>query len=168
MTDDDNYDFWHPGEPDLYKDMEDDERIATTICHIAGMVICFVIMLGLCAMCSSCTTTQYIPVIEHHTDTLTVTKYERDSIYVHDSTTVKEKGDTVIIERWHTQYRDRWYHDSIYVSKTDTVPAPYPVETIKEVEKELSWWQQTQMYAGDVLMVALLASLLWFFVVKRR
>lgn len=156
MTDYDNYDFWNPGEPDLYKDMEEDERIATTICHIAGMVICFVIMLGLCAMCSSCTTTQYIPVIEHHTDTLIQTKVQHDSIYVHDSTIV-EKGDSIIkIEHWHTKYVDREVHDTTYISKTDSIPAPYPVETIKEVEKQLSWWQKTLMWLG-VAMIGIIA-----------
>ena len=160
MTDYDNYDFWNPGEPDLYKDMEDDERIATAICHIAGMVICFVIMLGLCAMCSSCTTTQYIPVIEHHTDTLRQVTVRHDSVMVHDSIHVSEKGDTVRIERWHTQYRDREVHDTTYISKTDTVPAPYPVETIKEVEKPLSWWQKTLMWLG-VAMIGIIAVWIW-------
>ena len=160
MTDYDNYDFWNPGEPDLYKDMEDDERIATAICHIAGMVICFVIMLGLCAMCSSCTTTQYIPVIEHHTDTLIQTKVQKDSIYVHDSTIV-EKGDSIIkIEHWHTKYVDREVHDTTYVSKTDTIPAPYPVETIKEVDKPLAWWQKTLMWLG-VAMIGIIAVWIW-------
>lgn len=160
MTDYDNYDFWNPGEPDLYKDMEEDERIATTICHIAGMVICFVIMLGLCAMCSSCTTTQYIPVIEHHTDTLIQAKVQHDSIYVHDSTIV-EKGDSIIkIEHWHTKYVDREVHDTTYISKTDSIPVPYPVETIKEVEKPLSWWQKTLMWLG-VAMIGIIAVWIW-------
>lgn len=160
MTDYDNYDFWNPGEPDLYKDLEDEERIATAICHIAGMVICFFILLVLCAMCSSCTTTQYIPVIEHHTDTLIQTKVQKDSIYVHDSTIV-EKGDSIIkIEHWHTKYVDREVHDTTYVSKTDTIPVPYPVETIKEVEKPLAWWQKTLMWLG-VAMIGIIAVWIW-------
>ena len=76
---------------------------------------------------SSCTTTRYIPVIEHATDTLVQRVVERDSIHVHDSICVSEKGDTVKIERWHTQYRDRWHHDSIYIAQHDTIPQPYPV-----------------------------------------
>ena len=76
---------------------------------------------------SGCTTTRYIPVIEHATDTLVQRVVERDSIHVHDSIRVTEKGDTVKIERWHTQYRDRWHHDSVYVAHHDTIPQPYPV-----------------------------------------
>lgn len=145
MTD---YDFWNPGEPDLYKDMGDDERIATTIYHIAGMVICFVIMLGLCAMCSSCTTTQYIPVIEHHTDTLIQTKVQHDSIYINDSTVITEKGDTVKIEKWHTKYVEKQVHDTTYVAKRDSVP--YPVEVVKEVQRPLAKTQITMMVIGFI------------------
>lgn len=76
---------------------------------------------------SGCTTTRYIPIIEHTTDTLVHRVVERDSIHVHDSIHVWEKGDTVTIERWHTQYRDRWHHDSIYIAHHDTIPQPYPV-----------------------------------------
>ena len=157
MTDYDNYDFWNPGEPDLYKDMEDDERIVNTICHIVGMVICFFIMLGLCAMCSSCTTTQYIPVIEHHTDTLIQTKVQHDSIYMHDSTIV-EKGDSIIkIEHWHTKYVDREVRDTIYKSKTDSIP--YPVEVTKEVPAQLTWWQQARMHVGGIVIYGILIIL---------
>ena len=153
-------DFWNPGDPDMYKDLTDEERIATTICHIAGMVICFVIMLGLCAMCSSCTTTQYIPVIEQHTDTVIQTKVLHDSIYINDSTVIIEKGDTVTVERWHTKYVLRELHDTTYISKTDTIPAPYPVETIKEVEKPLAWWQKTLMWMG-VALIGIVAVWIW-------
>ena len=160
--------YWHTGEPDLYKDLDDDERIAASICHIAGVCIAFFIMFALCAMCSSCTTTQYVPVPEYHTDTLIQTKVVHDSIHVKDSTHVERKDSIIKIEHWHTEYIDHAVHDTTYISKTDTVPKPYPVETIKDVEKPLTWWQETQMYAGDVLLAILIASLLWFFVFKRR
>ena len=89
-------------------------------------------------MCS-CKSVEYVPVIERRTDTLVQKVIERDSIRVHDSTIVREAGDTVLIERWHTQFRDRWHHDSIYISKTDSIPVPYPVT--EYVEKPLKWWK---------------------------
>lgn len=153
-------DFWRPGDPDIYENLEDDERIVATICHIAGMIICFVILLGLCAMCSSCTTTKYVPVPEYHTDTLIQTKVVHDSIYINDSTVITEKGDTVTIEKWHTKYALKEVHDTTYISKTDTVPKPYPVETIKEVEKPLAWWQKALMWLG-VIPIILLFAWIW-------
>jgi hypothetical protein len=84
-----------------------------------------------------------------------VTKYERDSIYIHDSTIVREKGDTMLIEKWHTRWRDRWMHDTVYQSRVDSVPKPYPVE--KRVPAELTWWQQTRLHLANILLYALLA-----------
>ena len=158
--------YWHTGDPDLYKDCSDEERIAASICHIVMMILMFLVVLAVMAMCSSCNTTKYIPVPEYHTDTLIVTQHQRDSIWMHDSIRVTEKGDTVRIEKWHTKYVSKEVHDTTYVSKTDSVPQPYPVE--KEVPAELTWWQKTQIYAGDVLLVIVLASLLYFFVLRRR
>jgi hypothetical protein len=75
---------------------------------------------------------------------------------MHDSTIV-EKGDSIIkIEHWHTKYVDREVHDTTYISKTDSIPVPYPVETIKEVEKPLSWWQKTLMWLGVAMVVVIL------------
>ena len=153
-------DFWKPGDPDFYKGMSDEERIAFMICKLVGMVLAVLITILLCAMCTGCTTTQYIPVIEHHTDTLIQTKVQKDSIYVHDSVTVSQKGDTVRIEKWHTKYVEKQVHDTTYVSKTDTVPVPYPVETIKEVAQPLAWWQKTLMWLG-VALIGIIAVWIW-------
>ena len=160
MTDYDNYDFWKPDNPDFYKGMSDEERIVFMICKLVGMVLVVLITILLCAMCSSCTTTQYIPLIEHHTDTLIQTKVQHDSIYINDSTVITEKGDTVTVERWHMKYVLRELHDTTYVSKTDTVPVPYPVETIKEVAQQLAWWQKTLMWLG-VAMIAVFLIWVW-------
>ena len=117
----------------------------------------FVWFLVAVVVLSSCTTTRYIPVIEHTTDTLVQRVVERDSIHVHDSIRVTEKGDTVTIERWHTQYRDRWHHDSIYIARHDTIPQPYPVtEYIERKRTSFEW----SLLAFGVLFI--IASLLFF------
>ena len=103
---------------------------------------------------TGCTTTKYVPIETVRTDTMKVTKYERDSIYIHDSTIVREKGDTMLIEKWHTRWRDRWMHDTLYQSRVDSIPKPYPVE--KRVPAELSWWQQTRLHLANILLYAML------------
>ena len=160
MTDYDNYDFWKPGDTDFYKGMSDEERIAFMICKLVGMVLVVLITILLCAMCTGCTTTQYIPVIEQHTDTLIQTKVVHDSIHVKDSTHVEWKDSIIKIEHWHTEYVDHAVHDTTYISKADTVPKPYPVETIKELEKPLTWWQKALMWLG-VIPVILLFAWIW-------
>ena len=105
---------------------------------------------------SGCTTTKYVPVIEHTTDTLVQRVVERDSIHVHDSIRVSEKGDTVTIERWHTQFRDRWHHDSVYVAKHDTIPQPYPVT--EYVERKRTKFEWMLIIIG---IAALFGGILW-------
>jgi hypothetical protein len=90
---------------------------------------------------TGCTTTKYVPIETVRTDTLKVTKYERDSIYIHNSTIVREKGDTMLIEKWHTRWRDRWMHDTVYQSRVDSVPKPYPVtEYVERKRSKIDWF----------------------------
>ena len=117
---------------------------------LAAMAIAAILLL------TGCTTTKYVPVIDHQTDTLIQRVVERDSIHVHDSIRVTEKGDTIRIERWHTQYRDRWHHDSVYVAKHDTIPQPYPVT--EYVERKRSTIEWGLIFIG---VVALLGGIVW-------
>jgi hypothetical protein len=91
-----------------------------------------------------------VPVIEHRTDTIYQTNHQHDSIYVHDSIMVSQQGDTVKIEKWNTKYVEREVHDTTYISKTDSIPKPYPV--IQEVPAQLTWWQQTRLHLANILL----------------
>ena len=99
---------------------------------------------------SACSTPEVVRVVEHHHDTVTVTGWQRDSIYVHDSVMVTHWGDTVYVDRWHTLWRERIIHDSIRVATRDSIPVPYPVTVTKQVPAPLSWWQRTRIYVGGV------------------
>lgn len=117
------------------------------------------LMMAAALLLTACTTTKVVTVERVRTDTLRLVKQQRDSIYLHDSTYIREKGDTILIERWHTQYRDRLRIDTMYQSRVDSVPVAYPVEV--EVERRLSWWQRTQMYAGDAMLLLLLGGVIY-------
>ena len=144
-------------EREFYKGLSDEERIAAALLRIAYTCITLLVAVLLCALFSGCTTTKYVPVPEYHTDTLRQVTVRHDSVMVHDSIHITEKGDTVRIERWHTQYRDRWRTDTIYKSKRDSIP--YPVEVTKEVPAKLTWWQQTRLHLANIVLwlLALLA-----------
>lgn len=155
MTDyNDPNEFWTDEEREFYKGMSDEERISAAILRIVYTCITLLVAVLLCALLSGCTTTKYVPVPEYHTDTLRISHNTRDSIYVHDSTYIKEKGDTIMIEKWHTQYRDRWRTDTVYQSKRDSIP--YPVEVVKEVPAKLTWWQQTRLHLANIVLWLLL------------
>lgn len=76
----------------------------------------------------ACRSVRYIPVERTHHDSVVTILYQRDSIYQHDSVFIRERADTVLVERWHTKWRDRVIHDTLYMSKADTIRVPVPVE----------------------------------------
>ena len=116
-----------------------------------GMLVAVAVLALL--MCS-CKSVEYVPVIEKevHHDSIYFTKVQRDSVWLHDSISVKEKGDTIRIEKWHTKYIEREVHDTIYQAKRDSIPVPY--EVIKYVEKKLSKTQKGFMTLGIMTLMA--------------
>jgi len=92
-------------------------------------------------LCCGCRTLQYVPVETVRTEYRD--NYIRDSIIRYDSIHVKERGDTVYLERYRYLYKDKIVRDSIFT--TDTIRIPYPVEVPKEVKKPLSGWQHFQL-----------------------
>lgn len=125
---------------------------------------CIVILVALLLV--GCKTKEKVVTVEKvRNDTTYITKHQRDSVWLHDSIHVTEKGDTIRIEKWHTKYVERATHDTLYQATHDTIPQPYPVE--KLVERELSWWQQTRMHLGEALL-ALAGIAVVVFVVRRK
>ena len=102
------------------------------------------------ALCLGGCKTKYVPVERVTTDTLIITKQQRDSIWLHDSVHVFEKqaGDTIFLTttKWHTKYVDRLRIDTIYEAKTDSVV------TIQEVPAKLTWWQQTRLHLANIML----------------
>jgi hypothetical protein len=162
-------DYNNPNDPwfntgyDPYKGLNEKERIKMGCLQGAAFVVLIIMGLLLCAMLSGCTTTKYVQVPVVHNDTTIVTKHQRDSIWLHDSTYVKEKGDTVRIEKWHTKYIEKQVHDTTYIAKVDTIREVFT----NEVEKPLTWWQQTKMHIGAIALY-LLALLIIIWVAKRH
>lgn len=142
-------DYWRR-QDDLYRGISDNERLQAGCLYGLFYIVAVGIAFAVCALFGSCTTTKYVPVIEHRTDTLIQTNLQHDSIYVHDSIMVSQQGDTVRIEKWHTKYVEREVHDTTYISKTDSIPKPYPV--IQEVPAQLTWWQQTRLHLANILL----------------
>lgn len=97
---------------------------------------------------TSCKSIEYVPVETVRTDTVYKSKIIRDSVWLHDSVRVEVKGDSTIIERWHTKYMDRLLVDTVYQSKSDTISVPVPVE------KKLTRWQRVCIDYGKVMMGA--------------
>lgn len=122
----------------------------------------WVILLALAVLCMmSCTTTQYVPVETVRTDSVRIVDVRRDSVYVMDSVIVKSKADTVYVTRWRTEYKEALRVDTFLVERIDTL------NTIVEVEKKLSKWQQTKMDVGAGVLYAV-PILIALFILYRR
>lgn len=117
----------------------------------------YLFFLALLAL-TGCRSTTPTIIHETRTDTLYITKQQRDSIHVRDSVFAKEymKGDTVFVQldRWHTRYVERVQIDTLYQSRTDSVPVPY--EVVKEVN-HLYGWQKWLMWLGGFALLVVLA-----------
>ena len=115
--------------------------------------LCLVILVALLLV--GCKTKERVVTVEKvRNDTTYITKHQRDSVWLHDSIHVTEKGDTIRIEKWHTRYIERLSHDTLYVAKRDSVPVPY--EVTKEVPAKLSSVQVGLMVIGLFAILALI------------
>ena len=110
------------------------------------------------SMIYSCKSVKYIPVettkIEYRDN------FVKDSIFRYDSVFVKDKGDTLILERYKYLYKNRIVKDSIFIN--DTIRVPYPVEVIKHVKSPLTSWQSFQIWCGRFALFALLLACIYF------
>ena len=126
------------------------EGCLLTMLSVTFIALAIALMLSF----SGCTTTRYVPVEHHTTDTVYQSKLQRDSVWLHDSIHVSEKGDTIRIERWRTKYISKEIHDTLYQSVRDSIPVPY--EVIKEVPAKLSSLQTGLMVSGLFAILALI------------
>lgn len=108
----------------------------------------------------SCRSVKYVPVETVKTDSIYINQVQRDSIYRHDSIYIREKGDTVWMEKYKYIYRDKIVRDTMYINRTDTIREPY------QVEKELTRWQQMKLELGGwafgIIITAALIIAGWF------
>lgn len=128
------------------------DKLTKNFIKLEGVLLVILVVL-ICLLFASCTKTEYITVEKVRNDTVWQNHTKHDSIWVHDSIRVTDKGDTVRIEKWHTKYVESIRHDTVYKARTDSVPVPYPVT--KYVEKKLSWFQKTLIGVGILSIMAL-------------
>ena len=128
-----------------------------------AMALVFCLMITLCTGCKTRYITQEVPVIVHERDSI----YKVNTLQVHDTLHTMDsvyhyvKGDTTIIERWHT------IHSINNINRTDTIvqveekeiPVPYPKPY--PVEKELTFWERTRMKAGSLFLLCLVGGALF-------
>lgn len=110
------------------------------------LLLNFIIILLTLAICSGCRTIEYRTLETIRSDTVYIQSAKVDSVIVRDSIFIYQQGDTVLEHRYHYIYKYRDRVDTLYISKTDTISVPYPVE------KQLTKWQRTKVDYGGWAM----------------
>ena len=123
------------------------------ICYIAFL------MLILLSSCRTITKVVEVPVIK----TEYIVKEKTDSILIHDSIDRVIKNDSVIIDRWHTQYKYINRVDTIM--KTDTITQTVTVpETV--VEYRVSKVQKFFIWIGVITLILIILYIALFILKK--
>ena len=137
-----------------------EDKITEYLARMCTIILAGVILAVLLGMCS-CTRTIYVPVTSVQRDSTYMHTNSRDSIFVHDSVTIREKGDTIWLTRWRTEYRDRIRTDTAYIERRDSIQVPYPVE------RKLSRRERLYMSAGRVAVplagAGIVLACLWIY-----
>lgn len=89
---------------------------------------------------TSCTRHVYVPVETTKSDTVYLNRVQLDSIYMRDSVFIEKSGDTIREFQYKHIYRFKDRIDTLYISKTDSIQVPYPVEVVKYKTPQWCWW----------------------------
>jgi hypothetical protein len=177
--------MWQHNGYDPYKGLSDEERIKAGCMQVVAFIVMLIVGLALCALFGSCTTTKYVPVAEQHTEHHwhTDSVKERDSIYTENTTIIRELDSAamarygiqmqanqrawlVLQREMENRLRELEHMTATHDTIRDSVPVPYPVEVIKEVPAQLTWWQQTRLHIANILLWTVLLVLI-IYIAKR-
>lgn len=119
---------------------------------ITAVIVGLLTLLCIELLCS-CTRTVYVPQTTVKTDSVYITNYQKDSVYLRDSVFIHSKADTLLIEKWHTKYVERLSTDTLYIYRADTIREEYPVER-QMTRSERMFQSLGKMSLGMVLTLA--------------
>lgn len=97
----------------------------------------------------SCGTTKVIEVPVDRVRTEYIDRHSIDTVIKNDSIIIREKGDTIFLEKY--KYLYKYVNRTDTVLKTDTITKVQTVEVVKEVNK-LRSWQVILMVCGGGLI----------------
>jgi len=144
-----------------------------------------ILLIALWMLFTGCTRKIYIPV-EHKTietvtlrDTIVQVKLDviHDSVIIPDTISNLENKYATSYAAW-SQGKLRHSLNSKpvslpvkvqYVEKENRIeiPQPYPVEVVKYVERELTWWQKMNIWMGKFVLMGLAVGVLMWFVFRK-
>lgn len=135
------------------KNIGDAWMMILTIIGALLVCLCITLMTG----CKTRYITQEVPVVVHERDSI----YKANTLQVHDTLIYRDsvfhliKGDTILIEKWHTLQAVNHVArvDTVYKDRNVEVPVTVTKTEVREVNK-LHWWQKLFCFVGGSVLVA--------------
>lgn len=91
-----------------------------------------VLLLLLLSSCRTASNTAIVPVHSATHDTILLSKVKYDSVYIDRWQRIERKADTVFCDRVKTEFRYRLLRDTVYKTRTDTIPVVKQVPVIRK------------------------------------
>lgn len=91
-----------------------------------------VLLLLLLSSCRTASNTAIVPVHSATHDTILLSKVKYDSVYIDRWQRIERKADTVFCDRVKTEFRYRLLRDTVYKTRTDTIPVVKQVPVVKK------------------------------------
>lgn len=106
-------------------------------------------------LCASCSTARRAPIGTTVKDSLYISSRLIDRVVLRDSVYERVRNDTTYIYKEREIVKHLALHDTVYISRVDSIP--YPVE----VERSLSRWEMAKVDFGG-WAILLLVAIGWF------
>ena len=100
------------------------------LARLITFILFLLLLLSSCKTTSN--TTDIVPVHSATHDTLWLKKVKYDSVYIDRWQRIERKADTVFYDRVKTEFRYRLLRDTVYKTRTDTVPVVKQVPVVKK------------------------------------
>ena len=103
-------------------------------------IVGLIVGVGVIVLFSSCRQVKVLTVTEYRDSVRT--EYRTDSVvvYARDSVYIRERGDTVLVDKYHILYRDRLLRDTLYIGTEVEKPVVTEVEIPTRYIPKWVWW----------------------------
>ena len=112
-----------------YCNQPESETVFSKLLFLLFLVL-LLLLLSSCRTTSN--TTAIVPVHSATHDTLWLSRVKYDSIYIDRWQRIERKADTVFYDRVKTEFRYRLLRDTVYKTRTDSVPVVKQVPVIRK------------------------------------
>ena len=95
-------------------------------------------------------------------DTVYVNKVLYDSVYIDNWYYTYHKADTVVVEKTKLEYRYKVMRDTVFRTRTDSVPVIREVEVVREV-RHLPWHAKVLSVVGGLFLIIIVFKIFFYF-----